>query len=105
MVGARPCADRPQRHGGRSGARAFQRDLAQVQVLRREVRERRVVLVEASDGGIAEQESPAAVWLVPVLARIDPNATADAPAREHSREIWPRCRSFDVKYVNGESCL
>ena len=30
---------------------------------------------------------------------------ADAPAREHSRLISPRCSSVDVKYVYGESCL
>ena len=33
------------------------------------------------------------------------SATAAAPAREHSRLISPKCNSFEVKYVYGESCL
>ena len=61
----------PQRGGGRAGARALEADLAQMQLVGREVRVRRVVRVQAPDAGIGEQDRPAAVGLEAVLVRVD----------------------------------
>src|ERR1035437_8852787 len=61
----------PESYGGGSGAGTFEGDLAEVEFLRREVGEGGVVLVEAADGGVAEENAAAAVGLQAVLVRVD----------------------------------
>src|SRR5439155_17379462 len=61
---------------GGPGPAALQRDLAEVQFVRGEVRVRRVVPVEAAHRGVAEEYRPAAVRLQPVLVRVDHDRVA-----------------------------
>ena len=79
---------RPQRGGGRAGARALEADLAEVQVVRGEVRVRRVVGVEPADAGIGEQDAAAAVGLEAVLVRVDHDRVGARDRRE--RRAAPR---------------
>src|SRR5579863_4824113 len=53
----------PERDRGRTGPGTLQADLAQVQLLRREVGIGRIVLVEPADSGIAEEHAAAAIGL------------------------------------------
>ena len=80
----------PQRHRGRAGARAFERDLAQVQLVRREVGVGRIVAVEAPDGGIAKEHAAAAVGLQPVLVRVDDDGVGVADRIEGGARLAPR---------------
>ena len=61
----------PESDRGGSGAGALERDLAEVEILRREVGVGGVVFVEAADGGVAEEDTAATVGLQAVLVRID----------------------------------
>jgi hypothetical protein len=67
-------------------ARALERDLAEVQVARREVGVRRVVPVEPADDGITEQHAAAAVGLEAVLVRIDHDGIA-SPMRSKAAGV------------------
>ena len=62
---------RPERDRRGAGPRAFEADLAEVQLLRTEIGVRRVVPVVDADRGIAKQHAAAAVGLQAVLVRID----------------------------------
>ena len=66
----------PQAGGRRAGARALQADLAQVQVGLGEVRERRVVAIDALHGRIGEQHRAAPVGLQAVLVGVDDDGVA-----------------------------
>ncbi len=61
----------PQRHRRGPGAGTLQADLAKMQLIGSEVGVRRVVLVEAAHGGVAEEHAAASVRLQPVLVRVD----------------------------------
>ena len=74
----------PQRAGRGARPRALEADLAQVQLVGREVRVRRVVLVEAADARVGEDHRAAAVGLQPVLVRIDDDRVA-VPDRAERR--------------------
>ena len=62
---------RPECRRRGPGPRAFQRDLAQVQLGRAEVGVGRVMPVEPADGRVAEKHAAAAIRLEPVLVRVD----------------------------------
>jgi len=61
----------PQGNGRGSCARTLQADLAQVKILRGEVRVGRIVPVEPAYPGSHKQDAAAAVGLQPVLVGID----------------------------------
>ena len=66
----------PQPGGGGAGARALQADLPEVQVGLGEVRERRVVAIDAPPHRVGEEHRAAAVGLQAVLVRIDDDGVA-----------------------------
>ena len=66
----------PQPGGRRAGARALQADLAEVQVGLGEVRERRVVAIDALHRRIGEQHRAAPVGLQAVLVGVDDDRVA-----------------------------
>jgi len=57
----------PEGDGGGSGAGALEADFAEVELVGGEVGVGRVVLVEASDGGVAKEDAAAAVGLEAML--------------------------------------
>ena len=78
---------RPQRDGGCARPGAFQADLAQVQIFRREIGVGRIVFVECADAGIAEQDAAAAVGLKTVLVRIDHDGIGLRDARSKAARV------------------
>ena len=61
----------PQRDGGCARAGALQADLAQVQLVRAEIGVGRVMLVEAANSGVTEQDAAAAVGLQAMFVGVD----------------------------------
>ena len=80
---------RPERDGRRSGARAFEADLAQVQLVGAEVGVGGVVLVEPADRGIAEEDAAATVGLQAVLVRVDDDRVRLAEAVVSAAGLGP----------------
>ena len=75
----------PQPGGRRAGARALQADLAQVQLGLGEVRERRVVAIDALDRRVGEEDRAAAVGLKAVLVGVDDDRVALRDRRVRAR--------------------
>ncbi len=78
---------RPQRNRRCPGARAFQRNLPEVQFVRAEVGVGRIVPVMTADGRVAKQYAAAAVGLQPVLVRIDDDGIGRVDGGEGARRI------------------
>ena len=70
----------PQPGGRRAGARALEADLAEVQLGLGEVREGRVVAIDALDRRVGEEDRAAAVGLKAVLVGVDDDRVACAIA-------------------------
>jgi hypothetical protein len=61
----------PESDRGGSGTGALEGDLSEMKIIGREIGIGRVVFVKPADGGVAEEDAPAAVRLETVLVRVD----------------------------------
>src|SRR5207245_4257485 len=84
------------------GARTFERDLAEVHLIRREVRVGRIVPVEAPNRWVAKQHAPAPIRLQPVLVGIDDGGGRFADALERRVGVgFEVVRQQEVAAVRG----